>query len=1267
MQGNTFTFLLNGERLEVRDVSPNTTLLDWLRRSGRVGTKCGCAEGDCGACTVALLDADAHGRPAWRSLNSCIALLPMFAGRELMTVEGLARGGELHPVQSCLVKHYGSQCGYCTPGFVMSLFEGYHREDLRERWQIADQLCGNLCRCTGYRPIRDAALELLESRTSGTFVAAKVSSERPDGPHACPTFLRPTSLPELLALKREFPAARLVAGATEVGVEINKKFSLFPRFISTDAVVELREIRATPEAWHLGAAVTLTAIEEALEHEFPSIDRMLLLFGSRQIRNRATLGGNLATASPIGDGAPVLLSLDASVVLVSEHGERTVPLSEFFTAYRQTAMRADEVLKSILVPRGRRRRAEFYKVSKRREMDISIVSAAFCVETDADGIVRHARLAFGGVAAMPARAQRAEERLVGKTLEAARGEVAEALRTEFTPIDDVRGSAAYRRAVVVSLWEKFCGKTDAPGDANDPDLEDRFADFVPSHPWPIDSASRALAHESAIGHVTGRAAYVDDTAQHRSMLELWPVCAPHAQARILRRDASEALKVPGVRAVLLAEDVPGHNNVGVTRKDEILLADSVVFFHGQIVAVVVGDTVTACREGASRVVVEYEPLPPILTVPEAIAADSFHTEPNFMRRGDWRAALRSSAHSIEGEFETGGQEHFYLETQAAWAEIDPDGNVFVASSTQHPSEIQTIVAEVLHLPRSRVVVQSPRMGGGFGGKETQGHTWAALTALAALKTGQPVRVQLDRDLDMQLTGKRHPFHARFRAGFDEKGHLQALQCELISNGGWSLDLSMPVTDRAMFHVDNAYYIPNLEVSGRVAMTNLTSQTAFRGFGGPQGMLVIEEIIDRVARRLGLPAHEVRERNLYHGSGETNTTHYGEEIGDNRIPAIWQQLLASSDFARRRAEIARWNARRERSKRGIAMTPVKFGISFTYTPYNQAGALVLIYRDGTAQVNHGGTEMGQGLHTKILGIAMRELGLPADRIRLMPTATDKVPNTSATAASSGSDLNGAAVRDACRQLRERLLPIAATMLGERFGRVVSEASVRFENAAVFAAPTEAVEFMEVVDRAYMQRLSLAASGYYATPGLHWDRVAGKGRPFHYYACGAAVSEVEVDGDTGLSKVLRVDILHDAGDSLNPGVDRGQIEGGFVQGMGWLTGEDLRWDAQGRLQSHSASTYQIPAFSDAPADFRVSLFRDATQTGVIHGSKAVGEPPLMLAISVREALREAVAAFGRHSGEIPLAAPATAEAIFWAIRRQQKDAVSSASGAGLPIFP
>jgi xanthine dehydrogenase molybdopterin binding subunit/xanthine dehydrogenase small subunit len=1249
-----FEFTLNGETVRVEDAAPTTTLLDFLRSAGSTGSKQGCAEGDCGACTVALVERDAAGMPTYRGVNSCIALLPMFAGREVVTVEGLSGVGEaLHPVQAAMVEHYGAQCGYCTPGFVMSLFEGYYRGNCAAPCDISDQLSGNLCRCTGYRPIRDAALAALAQRDAhgapdhfkerlGEAVAAPSALDYEAGGSR---FLRPTSLAGLFGAMAEYPKATLVCGATEVGVDVTKKFRAFPVLISLEGVPELTRISKTDSSWRIGASATLTAVEEALAGEYPSLAKMIRVFASRQIRNRATLGGNLATASPIGDGAPALLSLDATLVLASAKGERTVALCDFFTAYRKTLLHPGEVILDIVLPRfaggGLTRRSDFLKVSKRRELDISIVAAAFSVDTDGSGIVRRARIAYGGVAATPVRARKAEAALEGRTVPAASAEVAVILAGEFKPIDDARGGAEYRRGLIVSLWEKFVsGETSS--------VQDGDLDFKKGAGPATTDASRSLRHESAVGHVTGRALYTDDTAQRRPMLDVWPVCSPHAHARITRRDASAARSVKGVVAVLLAEDIPGHNNVG-THHDEPLFADDLVKYHGQVVAIVVGESIHACRAGAAAVVVEYEVLAPLIGVREAIAQGSYHSAPHTLARGDSDAALAQAPLRLDGEFMFGGQEHFYLETQAAWAEAGESGTIFVSSSTQHPTEIQTIVAEVLGEPRSNVVVQSPRMGGGFGGKETQGNAYAAMVALASAKTRRPVRIQLDRDVDMKLTGKRHPFHSRFSVGYDREGMILAANVDLVSDGGWSLDLSQPVTDRALFHLDNGYYIPAVRFTGLIAKTNVASNTAFRGFGGPQGMLVMEEIIDRISRRLGLAPEVVRNRNLYRGSGETNTTHYFQEIGDNRLRAIWDQVQNQSGFAERRKAVDAWNEAHPRVKRGLAVTPVKFGISFTLTHYNQAGALVLLYTDGSLQVNHGGTEMGQGLHTKILGVAMRELGLPASRVRLMATETDKVPNTSATAASSGADLNGAAVRNACVTLRERLLPVAAGLLSRKSGKEVAASQLEFADGKVSVRGSGAsVDLAEVCARAHVERISMAVSGFYATPGIHWSWETSSGRPFQYFACGAAVAEVEVDGHNGMHRVLRVDAVHDVGDSLNPGVDLGQIEGGFVQGMGWLTREELLWDKHGKLMTHSASTYQIPAISDAPIEMHVTLLPKAFQEGTIGGSKAVGEPPLMLAFSVREAIRDAVAAFGPKGGEVPLASPATGEAIFAAIR-------------------
>jgi len=1377
---DSLEFNLNGRAVRIQNVSPNTTLLEFLRNHGLTGSKEGCAEGDCGACSVAIIDRDASGQPAYRAVNSCLMPVCLLAGREVVSVEGIACSGlrpptsdlrSLHPVQRAMVECHGSQCGYCTPGFLCSMFEGFYRDDLRTQDDLDDQLAGNLCRCTGYRPIRDAAMEALSLRSSRGNEAQTESGKRESGkrkqselPHAgCyeedvftqrlkksdstlgevnyefagENFFRPTSLAELLRLKEANPDARLIAGATELGLDITKRYQKFPVLISVEAVPELKNVECTNDEWHIGAAVTLTEIEDKLGEEFPALGDMLRVFGSRQIRNRATMGGNLVTASPIGDSAPVLLALDAKVIVAQasclfvspdknqKHTgkmpvplrERTLPISEFFISYRRTALQPGEVLKTIVIPRGvsspgLTRKTAWFKVSKRREMDISTVAACFVVDLDKQNVVRHARFAFGGVAAMPSRAKKTEAALLGKVWsEETIQSVLPIPRAEFTPISDARGSAEYRGGLIAGLLEKFHFNSVAAEVTrlkSKSEIGNRKSEI--SQSVLTSAATKVTPHESAHKHVTGEAMYVDDQPCGKNFLEVWPVCSPHARAKILKRDAAAARRMPGVKAVLLAEDVPGLNDAG-TKRDEILLADKEVLFHSQIVALVVGESQEACRAAAEKVIVEYEPLPPVLTLRDAMAKGSFHNEPNFIRRGDAASILGSARapHAsdcapqseqrapsrvdssrdgalgavdeastatagaavlpliLEGEFELGGQEHFYLETQAAWAEPGEDRSMFVASSTQHPSEVQQVVAHVLHLPANKVVVQSLRMGGGFGGKETQAATPAALAALAAHHTGKPVRVRFNRDQDMMLTGHRHPFLAKFKVGFDENGLLRAAQIHLWSNGGWALDLSQAVTDRALFHLDNCYYIPAVEFRGQVAKTNLSSNTAFRGFGGPQGMLVIEEILDRVARRLGLLPEIVRERNLYHGSHETNTTHYGQLIEDNRIQTIWHDLKKSAELEKRRQEIKTWNSAHPHTKRGIAITPVKFGISFTVTHLNQAGALVLIYQDGTVQLNHGGTEMGQGLHTNVAMVAARELGVKLSNIRVMPASTDKVPNTSATAASSGTDLNGAAVKNACEILRARLVPVAVELVGQASRLSPSKENQEkletgatpvlhdlvFADGFVFHAryPDMRIPFAEVVKKAYLQRVSLSATGYYATPGIHWDRAAGSGKPFHYFAYGAAVTEVEVDGFTGMHRALRVDILHDVGDSINEGVNRGQIEGGFIQGMGWLTTEELKWDDQGRLLTHSPDTYKIPSIGDTPKVFNVTLLKNATQKNVIHGSKAVGEPPLMLAISVREAIRDAVAAFGADAKEVALASPATCEAIWFAIQKMK----------------
>ena len=752
----------------------------------------------------------------------------------------------------------------------------------------------------------------------------------------------------------------------------------------------------------------------------------------------------------------------------------------------------------------------------------------------------------------------------------------------------------------------------------------------------------AIPHESAALHVTGAALYTDDLVHRtKDVLHAYPVQVPHAHARVTALRTEPALDVPGVVRVLTAADVPGVNDAGV-KHDEPLFP-SEVMFHGHAVCWVLGETLEAARLGAAAVEIEVEPLPALTTLRAAIEAGSYQGAQPRLVRGDVEAGLARSSHVFSGEFEFAGQEHFYLETHAALAYVDESEQLFVQSSTQHPSETQEIVAHVLGRSSNEVTVQCLRMGGGFGGKEMQPHGFAAIAALGAVLTKRPVRLRLNRTQDLTMSGKRHGFHARYRVGFDHDGRLQGLDVTLTADGGWSLDLSEPVLARAMCHIENAYWVPEVAVQGRVARTNKTSNTAFRGFGGPQGMLVIEDILGRCAPLLGLDPMQLRRRNFYE-SGQT--TPYGQPVRHpERLVAVWDELAERADLARRRGEIARFNADHSHTKRGLAVTPVKFGISFNLTAFNQGGALVHVYKDGSVLINHGGTEMGQGLHTKMLQVAATTLGIPLARVRLAPTRTDKVPNTSATAASAGADLNGGAIKNACDQLRDRMQRVAASHLR------VNPDDVRIVDGVARALGVSGeLPWDELVRAAYLQRVHLSAAGYYRTEGLHWDSSTFQGSPFKYFAYGAAAAEVEVDGFTGGYRTRRVDIVHDVGDSLSPLIDLGQIEGGFVQGAGWLTLEDLRWSPDdGRLLTQAASTYKLPSFSEMPEVFNVTLLANATEDGVVYGSKAVGEPPLMLAFSVREALRQAAAAFGADGASVELASPATPEAVFWALDR------------------
>lgn len=759
------------------------------------------------------------------------------------------------------------------------------------------------------------------------------------------------------------------------------------------------------------------------------------------------------------------------------------------------------------------------------------------------------------------------------------------------------------------------------------------------------SVHRSHPHDSAPLHVTGAARYVDDIPLPRGSLHLAFGLSTIAKGKIIKMDLSDVRRADGVVAVLTADDLPFANDVSANAHDEPLLSDGKVHYHGQPLFLVVADTHLAARKAARLGKIDYAEEKPILTIGEALEKESrFEDGPRIWSKGDSKAAITSAPHRISGRIIMGGQEHFYLEGQAALALPQDNGDMEIHSSTQHPTEIQHKVAEAIGIPFHGVRVETRRMGGGFGGKESQGNALAVACAIAAKATGRACKMRYDRDYDMVITGKRHDFEIEYEVGFDKNGRICGIEFVQMTRGGWAMDLTLPVADRAMLHSDNAYLLDHVTITSHRLKTNTASATAFRGFGGPQGVLGIERVMDHIAHTLGADPIKVRQSNYYAPmtapKTANNTTPYGMVVEDFVLGEMTKAFLASTGYQERRKAVDEWNAGQPILKKGLGFAPVKFGISFTLTHLNQAGALVHVYADGSIRINHGGTEMGQGLFQKVAQVAATTFGVPLETIKITATDTAKVPNTSATAASSGSDLNGMAVKIACDTIKDRMAEVAAAKLGG------NAADVTFKDGQVIGE-NGFMTFAEVTALAYQSRVSLSSTGFYKTPDLSWDRIKGQGRPFFYFAQGLALTEVVIDTLTGENRILRTDILHDAGASLNPALDIGQIEGGFVQGAGWLTTEELVWDNKGRLRTHAPSTYKIPACSDRPEIFNVSLWDAPNPMATIFRSKAVGEPPFMHGISAFLALSNAVSACGSHYPALD--APATPERILEAIKR------------------
>ncbi len=1283
---------VNGKRLQVAGDAVFGSLVEFLRQKGSVGTKIGCGEGDCGACTV-LRGVPENGSIRYRPIVSCLQSLIQLDGTHVVTIEGLTPPGGSSPIQQAMVDHHGSQCGFCTPGFVAALTGVFERGDRVDDRALCTGLSGNLCRCTGYLPILQAGRSvdisrfaplstLYPSRTMDDELAARSNADlRIETGRR--VFFRPRRLEEAAAFRAKYPGAVIVAGGTELGHQRNKRGLEPAMLLSLAGIDELSRIALTDNTLSVGANVTWAQLEAFSDGKLPEVHALTKRFGSPQIRNVASVVGNVAHGSPVADSLCFLMVVEAELELVSNRGARTVKIGEFYRGPKQTQLGPDEIITRLRIPLPARGEiVKLYKISKRKEMDVSTFRAAIRISQQGDSI-GSAAIAYSGVGPTVRRMTETESFLVGRPFSLATfREAGQRARAEIEPITNVRGSSDFRVQLAENILAKFYHEAagDLPsaqrtsGDAaraadrtnGPPSVESlslRCTAFGPGVEAPPTAGGswvgRSTPHESAYAHVTGRAAFLDDLPRFANEVLVEFIGSPLAHARVAQIVIEDAVKIDGIVGVFRAADVPGDNHFGPILHDEELLAAQECHHVGQPIVALAGETRQALRQARQAIRIALDPLPAVLSIDAAIEGGHFIGPTRRLTRGDAQSALALAAHVLEGTFRSGGQEHFYLETQAALAIPGEDGQLTVHSSTQNPSEVQSVIARCLGLHQNQVVCICTRMGGGFGGKESQAAHPALLAALAAFKTGRPARIVYPRELDMRVTGKRHPYLCRYRVGFTDDGRIEALILDLYSDGGYSADLSLAVMERSLLHSENAYFILNFAASGTVCRTNLPSNTAMRGFGGPQGIAAIENVIEEVAAHLGLDSLEVRRRNCY-GSAGRDTTPYGQVVANNTLPLILDRLAETSAYARRRAEAIRFNATSGTHLRGLALVPVKFGISFTRRALNQASALVNIYLDGTIQVSSGGTEMGQGLNTKIRQLVADQFALPLDAVRVMPASTEKNNNTSPTAASASTDLNGTAALRACEILIARLAATAARHFASiENGIECSVNHVRFEQAGVIdlRKPGHRLAFRELVRLAYEERTDLGARGFYATPGVDFNRETGRGNPFLYFTNGAAVSEVLIDRLTGELIVTRVDILMDIGRSLNPAIDAGQVIGGFVQGMGWSTTEELLYSDTGELLSHSPNSYKVPTVECLPREFYVDFLENVENTMNLCASKAVGEPPFVLGISVQCAAKQALSSL--TPGRSPaLCLPATSQELLRHLSRQAGEAAGFA---------
>ncbi|KAL9106418.1 MAG: hypothetical protein Q9227_008560 [Pyrenula ochraceoflavens] len=1365
---DTIKFYLNNKPVTLDDCDPEQTLLQYLRGIGLTGTKLGCAEGGCGACTVVVSQLNPTKRDPTSadaiyhaSVNACLAPLVSVDGKHVITVEGIGNVARPHPAQQRIAMASGSQCGFCTPGIVMSLYavlrNGGKGEERNEDGcpgvgEIEEAFDGNLCRCTGYRPILDAAQSFGPGKKCGVKVrdggrgccmekdkekgGSGIGSGKSNGANsngfdgevdgvngeeederrselpsfvhydkdteiAFPTLLRkhqfkplafgnkrkkwyrPVTVQQLLEIKHAFPSAKIIGGSTETQIEIKFKAMQYSASVYVGDIAELRQYSFHKDHLEIGGNVSLTDLEwicdEAVQRygevkgqPYQAIKKAIQYFAGRQIRNVGTPAGNLATASPISDLNPVFVATKSVLVAKSLNETTEIPMDSFFKAYRVTALPPDAIIASIRIPVAREE-GEFvrtYKQAKRKDDDIAIVNACLRVSLDQNHNVQDADLIYGGMAPVTIAAKKTMAYVRGKkftdpkTLEG----VMNSLEQDF----DLRfgvpgGMATYRKSLAFGFFYRFyhdvLSKLTVEDVSVDHDVIDEIERDISTgkkdHDASLAYAKRVLGkanpHVAALKQCTGEAQYTDDIPPQKNEMYGCLVLSTKAHAKLLEVDPSPALELPGVVGWVDRHDTatPEANWWGAPSRDEVFFAEDEVFTAGQPIGMIVGDSPQRAENGARAVLVKYQELPAIFTIEEAIEAGSYFNHYRFIRNGEPEEAFKNASHVVSGVTRMGGQEHFYLETQACVVIPKPeDGELEVWSSTQNPSETQAYCAAIAGVQNNKVVARVKRLGGGFGGKETRSVQLAAICTAAANKLKRPVRCMLNRDEDIMTSGQRHPFLARWKAAVNkETGKLIAFDADVFNNAGWSQDLSAAVIDRGLSHIDGCYKIPNIYVRGRCCKTNTVSNTAFRGFGGPQGMFIGESMMEEVADSIGMPVEQFRQINMYK-PGEK--THFKQELQDWHVPLMYQQVMQESDYMARKKEIEEFNRTHRWKKRGIALIPTKFGISFTALFLNQAGALVHIYHDGSVLVAHGGTEMGQGLHTKMTMVAAEALGVPMKDVHISETATNTVANTSSTAASASSDLNGYAIQNACDQLNERLKPYR-----ERIGK---DAKMK-----------------DLATAAYFDRVNLSANGFYKTPdiGYTWapnpsdPSAENTGQMFFYFTQGVAAASVQIDTLTGSFTPLRTDLKMDVGRSINPAIDYGQIEGAYIQGQGLFTTEESLWVRNsGQIftrgpDAHPADTtliqkkkgaYKIPSFRDIPQQFNISLLKDVEWTNLrtIQRSRGVGEPPLFMGSACFFAIRDAVKAARRENtssgredggggGVLRLWSPATGERV------------------------